>query len=35
MLGREWKVQFGDLPKGMYIINNKIQYKLEYAIQIL
>jgi hypothetical protein len=28
MLGREWKVQFGDLPKGMYIINNKIQYKL-------
>ena len=28
ILGREWKVQFGDLPKGMYIINNKIQYKL-------
>ena len=28
VLGREWKVQFGDLPKGMYIINNKIQYKL-------
>jgi len=28
MLGREWKLQFGDLPKGMYIINNKIQYKL-------
>jgi hypothetical protein len=28
VLGREWKLQFGDLPKGMYIINNKIQYKL-------
>ena len=28
ILGREWKVQFGDLPKGMYIINNQIQYKL-------
>jgi hypothetical protein len=27
VLGREWKVQFGDLPKGIYIINNKIQYK--------
>ena len=27
VLGREWKVQFGDLPKGIYIIDNKIQYK--------
>ena len=28
VLGREWKVQFGDLPKGMYIINNKLKFKI-------
>jgi hypothetical protein len=28
MLGREWKVQFGDLPKGMYIVNNKLKLKI-------
>ena len=28
MLGREWKVQFGDLPKGMYIVNNKLIHKI-------
>ena len=28
MLGREWKVQFGNLPKGMYIINNKLIHKI-------
>jgi|TARA_B100000085_G_scaffold280263_1_gene304884 hypothetical protein len=28
LLGRELKLKFGDLPKGMYIINNRIQYKL-------
>ena len=28
MLGREWKLQFGDLPKGMYIINNKLIHKI-------
>ncbi len=27
VLGREWKVQFRDLPKGTYIINNKIYIK--------
>tara|TARA_B110000902_G_scaffold38433_1_gene40859 strand:- start:222 stop:2060 length:1839 start_codon:yes stop_codon:yes gene_type:complete len=28
ILGRKWKVQFGDLPKGMYITNNKLIYKI-------
>ena len=28
VLGREWKVQFGDLPKGMYIVNNKLKLKI-------
>ena len=28
ILGREWKVQFGDLPKGMYIVNNKLIHKI-------
>jgi thiol-disulfide isomerase/thioredoxin len=28
ILGREWKVKFGNLPKGMYIINNKLIYKI-------
>ena len=28
ILGREWKVQFGNLPKGMYIVNNKLKHKI-------